>query len=232
MLVLANHHRTTKWICTIMVISQVILFLSPIHTHTINLMVISTPYICPYIPREKNHAPYQCQHLGTAAVLPTPRALPHTQAWERCHGCCLFQSPHPCRRKVLENMACLGMRRLKDTAQHLDIWPLITYHLLSPTPKLLLNLQLQASRNSPALIFSRVFSNLKLHKQVSNSFRITYRWFKCLKFLDHEPKIDNYSQTNLPPDLLFWCKKIFQTSIHTEIHLITSSTYSHVEHIL
>jgi hypothetical protein len=169
--------------------------------HTINLMEISTPYICPYTPRDKNHASYQCQHPGTAAVLPTPHALPHTPVWERCHGCCLFQSPHPCRRKVLENMACLGMRCLTDTAQHLDIRPPITYNLSSPTSKLLLNLQLQASTNSPASIFSRVFSNLKSCTQVSNSFRIIYRWFKCLKFFDHEPEIYNYLQTNMLPDL-------------------------------
>ena len=147
--------------------------MSSICRHKMHVMAISTPYICPYIPRDKNHAPYQCQHLETAAVLPTPRALLHMPVWERCHGCCLFQSPHPCRRKVLENTACLGMRCLKDTVQHLDIRSLITYHLLSPTSKLLLNPQLQASTNSSAFIFSRVFTNLKLHTQVSNSFKFS-----------------------------------------------------------
>ena len=134
----------------------------------IHVTAISTPYICPYIPKDKNHAPYQCQHLGTAAVLPTPHALLHTPVWEQCHGYCLFQSPHPCRRKVLENMVCL-----KDTAQHLDIRSLITYHLLSPTSKLLPNLRLQASKNSSVFRVSKVFSNLKLHVQVSNSFRFS-----------------------------------------------------------
>jgi len=147
--------------------------MSSICRHNIHVMAISTLYICPYIPTDKNYAPYQCQHLGTAAVLPTPHALPHTPVWEQCHGCCLFQSPHPCRRKVLENMACLGMRRLKDIAQHLDIRSLITYHLLPPTSKLLLNLQLQVSTNSSAFTVSKVFSNLKLRMQVSNSFRFS-----------------------------------------------------------
>jgi hypothetical protein len=73
-----NHPTNTVLIFTVVMTSNVTLFMSAIYKDKMHLTAVSTSYTCPQSPRGKNNATYQCQRLETAAALPTPHALQHT----------------------------------------------------------------------------------------------------------------------------------------------------------